>query len=30
MNEITVNVLSVEDRKIYICRKGKEHDRVVI
>ena len=29
MNEITVNVLAVEDRKIYICRKGKEHNRVV-
>ena len=29
MNEITVNVLAVEDKKIYICRKGKEYDRVV-
>ena len=29
MNKITVNVLAVEDRKIYICRKGNEHNRVV-
>ena len=29
VNEITVNMLAVEDRKIYICRKGKEYNRVV-
>ena len=29
INEITANVLAVEDRKIYICRKGTEYDRVV-
>ena len=28
-NEITINVLAFERRKIYICRKGKEYDRVV-
>ena len=27
-NEIGVNILAVEDRKIYICRKGKDYDRV--
>ena len=26
-NEIGVNILAVENRKIYICRKGKDHDR---
>ena len=27
-NEIGVNILAVEDRKIYICRRGKDYDRV--
>ena len=27
-NEITINILSFEDKKVYICRKGKEYDRV--
>ena len=27
-NEITINILAVEDKKIYICRKGKEYPRV--
>ena len=27
-NEIGVNILAVEDRKIYICRKGKSYDRI--
>ena len=27
-NEIGVNILAVENRKIYICRKGKDYDRV--
>ena len=27
-NEITINILAVEDRKVYICRKGKEYNRV--
>ena len=27
-NEIMVNILALEDKKVYICRKGKEHDRV--
>ena len=27
-NEIGVNILAVEDGKIYICRKGKDYDRV--
>ena len=26
-NEIGVNILAVEDRKIYICRKGKDYER---
>ena len=26
-NEIGVNILAVENRKIYICRKGKDYDR---
>ena len=28
-NEIGVNFLAVEHRKIYICRKGKDYDRIV-
>ena len=28
-NQISVNVLAVEDRQIYICRKGGDYDRVV-
>ena len=28
-NEIGVNILAVENRKIYICRKGKHYDRNV-
>ena len=28
-NEIGVNILAVENRKIYICRKGKDYDRNV-
>ena len=27
-NEIGVNILTVEDRKIYICRKGKDYDQL--
>ena len=27
-NEITINILAFESKKIYICRKGKECDRV--
>ena len=27
-NEIGVNILAVEDRKIYICRKGKSYDKI--
>ena len=27
-NEITINILAFEDKKAYICRKGKEYDRV--
>ena len=27
-NEIGVNILAVEDRKIYICRKAKSYDRI--
>ena len=27
-NEITINVLAFEDKKVYICRKGKEYDQV--
>ena len=26
-NEITINILAVEDKKVYICRKGKEYTR---
>ena len=26
-NEIGVNILAVENRKVYICRKGKDYDR---
>ena len=25
-NEITINILAFEDKKVYICRKGKEYD----
>ena len=28
-NEIGVKILAVENRKIYICRKGKDYDRNV-
>ena len=28
-NEITINILAVEDKKVYICRKGKEYTRSV-
>ena len=28
-NQILTNVLAVEDRQIYICRKGEDYDRVV-
>ena len=28
-NEIGVNILAVENKKIYICRKGKDYDRIV-
>ena len=28
-NQISINVLVVEDRQIYICRKGGDYDRVV-
>ena len=27
-NEITINISALEDKKVYICRKGKEYDRV--
>ena len=27
-NEITINILAFEDKKIYICRKGKKYARV--
>ena len=27
-NEITINILAFEDKKVYICRKGREYDRV--
>ena len=27
-NEITINILAFEDKKVYICRKSKEYDRV--
>ena len=27
-NEITINILAFEHKEIYICRKGKEYDRV--
>ena len=27
-NEIMINILALEDKKVYICRKGKEYDRV--
>ena len=27
-NEITINILALEDKKVYICRKDKEYDRV--
>ena len=27
-NEITINILAFERKKVYICRKGKEYDRV--
>ena len=27
-NEIMINILAFEDKKVYICRKGKEYDRV--
>ena len=27
-NEITINILALEDKKVYICRKGKEYGRV--
>ena len=27
-NEITLNILAFERKQIYICRKGKEYDRV--
>ena len=26
-NETTINILAVEDKKVYICRKGKEYTR---
>ena len=28
-NEIGVNILAVENKKLYICRKGKDYDRIV-
>ena len=28
-NEIGVKILAVENKKTYICRKGKDHDRIV-
>ena len=27
-NEITINILALEDKKVYNCRKGKEYDQV--
>ena len=27
-NEITINILAFQDKNVYICRKGKEYDRV--
>ena len=27
-NEITINILAFEDKKVYICRKGEEYHRV--
>ena len=27
-NEITINILAFERKKVYICRRGKEYDRV--
>ena len=27
-NEISINILAFERKKVYICRKGKEYDRV--
>ena len=27
-NEIMINILALEDKKVYICRKGKEYDRI--
>ena len=27
-NEITINILAFENKKVYTCRKGKEYDRV--
>ena len=27
-NEIAINILAFEDKKVYICRKGKDYDRV--
>ena len=27
-NEITINILAFEDKKVYVCRKGREYDRV--
>ena len=28
-NEIGVNILAVENKKTYICRKGKDYDRII-
>ena len=28
INKITINILAFKDKKVYICRKGKEYDRV--
>ena len=28
-NEIGVNILAIENKKIYICRKGRDYDRIV-
>ena len=27
-NEITINILALERKKVYICRKGKKYGRV--
>ena len=27
-NKITLNILAFENKKVYICRKGREYDRV--